>query len=72
VDLAQEAIRLGPTDSLLPLADATLDLAIVLRTAGRRTEARAAATEAARLYEQKKNLVALDNARVLLHDLGGD
>lgn len=71
VDLAQEAVRMGmPTDCLIPLADATLDLAVVLRAAGREAEARAAATEAARLYEQKKNLVALDNARLLLTDLG--
>jgi predicted ATPase/class 3 adenylate cyclase len=72
VGLAQEAVSLGaPTDNLTPLADATLDLAIVLKTAGRTTEAKAAATEAARLYDQKRNLIALDNARLLLADLAG-
>ena len=47
-------------------ADTLLDLAEVLRVAGRPEEANAAARVALRLYETKGNLVSADKARGLL------
>jgi tetratricopeptide (TPR) repeat protein len=62
--LAREAVRLGePTDLLNTRADALVDLAVVLRLAGRPAEAVTALDEAARLYEQKGNLPGLERAR---------
>jgi predicted ATPase/class 3 adenylate cyclase len=62
--LAREAVRLGePTDLVNTRADALSDLAEVLALAGRREEALVALEEAARLYERKGNLTALERAR---------
>jgi predicted ATPase/class 3 adenylate cyclase len=57
--LAREAVRIGAlTDFVSSRGDALIDLAQVLRASGRIPEARAAATEALSLYEQKGNAVA--------------
>jgi predicted ATPase/class 3 adenylate cyclase len=62
--LAREAVRMGePTDLVNTRADALSDLAEVLAVASRREEALVALEEAARLYEQKGNLTALQRAR---------
>jgi len=61
VDAARE------TDDLNLRADALLDLADVLRAAGRGPEALEALEEAAALYEEKGNLVGAQRARALLH-----
>jgi predicted ATPase/class 3 adenylate cyclase len=62
--LAREAVRLGePTDLVNTRADALSDLGEVLALAGRREDAVAALEEAARLYERKGNLTALERAR---------
>jgi predicted ATPase/class 3 adenylate cyclase len=61
---AREALTLAArTDLVNTQADALLDLAEVLTLAGRGDEARAAAGEAAGLYEQKGNLPSLERAR---------
>ena len=62
--LAREAVAIGePTDLLNDQADALLDLAEVLRLAGRAEEARVAALEAAKRFERKGNLPSLERAR---------
>jgi DNA-binding SARP family transcriptional activator len=69
--LAREAVELDEqTDYVLFHADVLLDLAEVLRLAGRPEEAEAACEEAVRLYERKGNLVAARKARAALADLG--
>jgi tetratricopeptide (TPR) repeat protein len=69
--LAREAVELDEqTDYVLFRADVLLDLAEVLRLAGRPEEAEAACEEAVRLYERKGNLVAARKARAALADLG--
>ena len=70
--LAREAVSLAEqTDFVLFHADALLDLAEVLRLAGRPEEAAAAAEEAVRLYERKGAVVAAESAQALLAELGG-
>lgn len=69
--LAREAVALAEqTDYVLFHADVLLDLAEVLRLAGRPEEAEAACEEAARLYERKGNVVAARKARAALTDVG--
>jgi predicted ATPase/class 3 adenylate cyclase len=68
--LAREAVRrVEETDLLNAQADTFLDLAEVLRLAGRRDEARAAVQEAARRFEQKANLPSLARAVQALNGL---
>jgi len=68
--LAREAVQLGePTDLVNIRADALSDLAEVLALASRREEALVALEEAARLYEQKGNLTALQRARSVAGEL---
>ena len=68
--LAREAVQLGKrTDLLNTQADALFDLAEVLALAGRREEALVALEEAARLYERKGNLPALERARTAAEEL---
>jgi predicted ATPase/class 3 adenylate cyclase len=68
--LAREAVRLGePTDLVNTRADALCDLAEVLALAGRRDEALVALEEAARLYERKGNVTALERARLAAEKL---
>jgi hypothetical protein len=69
VALARESVALLPSDMLTMRSYANHDLAVVLAQAGRTEEARAAAAEAAGLFEQKGNLVALEQARRLSADL---
>jgi len=58
------------TDFLLDRADARMDLAEVLRLAGRSDEAAQPMEEALRLYEEKGNLVSAERACALLAELG--
>jgi len=67
--LAEQAVDILPPEMVMARGHAHLDLAVVLHRAGRK-EARAAATEAARLFEAKGNLVALAEARRFLEELG--
>jgi predicted ATPase/class 3 adenylate cyclase len=68
--LAREAVQLGErTDLLNTQADALFDLAEVLALAGRPEEALVALEEAARLYERKGNLPALERARSVAEEL---
>jgi DNA-binding SARP family transcriptional activator/predicted ATPase len=61
---AREAVEiLAATDALNQHAQAVLDLAEVLRIAGRLDEARQAADEAAKLFERKENVVSARVAR---------
>ena len=70
--LAREAVSLAEqTDWVLFRADALLDLAEVLRLAGRPEEAAAAAEEAVRLYERKGNVVAAARTQTLVAELRG-
>jgi tetratricopeptide (TPR) repeat protein len=65
--LAREGIEtIDRTDFLIDRADARMDLAEVLRLAGRRGEAVAALEEAQRLHEEKGNLVSVERADKLL------
>jgi tetratricopeptide (TPR) repeat protein len=62
--LGREAVELVERSDLLnSQGDALLDLAEVLRLAGREDEARATAAEAARRFERKGNLPSLERAR---------
>jgi predicted ATPase/class 3 adenylate cyclase len=68
--LAREAVRLiRTTDALEWQADALLDLAEVLRHAGRRDEAQAVAAEARDLYAEKGNTVAAARAAATVESL---
>ena len=70
--LAREAVALAnQTDFLNFHAGALIDLAEVLRLAGRQADAAAAAAEAVELYGRKGNSVAGERARTLLRALGG-
>jgi DNA-binding SARP family transcriptional activator len=65
--LAREAVSLaGETDFLVLRADACLDLADVVRVAGRREEANAFIQQGLELYERKGNTVSAARARALL------
>jgi tetratricopeptide (TPR) repeat protein len=69
--LAREAIALiDQTDFLGDRADARMDLAEVLRVAGRFDEAAQVLEEDLCLYEQKGNLVSAERTRELLAELG--
>jgi tetratricopeptide (TPR) repeat protein len=69
--LAREAVGLvQQTDYLLFHAGALLDLAEVLRLAGRPEEAEAPRAEAIRLFERKGNIVAARKARATLAKVG--
>lgn len=62
--LAREAVRLGATTDMVNAhADGLVDLAEILALAGKREEARTKVEEAARLYEAKGNIAALERAR---------
>ena len=64
VRLAREAEALFEgTDALIDHGEALLDLALVLRGAGRVDEAASAASEALALYERKENVVEAERAR---------
>jgi MalT-like TPR region len=68
--VAREAVALaGRTDFLVHRGDALVDLAFILRDAGRRDEAAIAAAEGLHLHEQKGNLVTAGTIRSDLGDL---
>jgi tetratricopeptide (TPR) repeat protein len=67
--LARESIELLPSDMLTMQSYAHFDLAVVLAARSLTEEAKAAADEAATLFEQKGNLVSLEHARQLVADL---
>ena len=65
--LAKEAVALADeTDFTVLRADAFMDLAEVLRTAGRGNESKPFVAQALELYEQKGNVVAAGRARRIL------
>ena len=65
--VAREALALvEPTDALEERAEVLLDLAEVLRVAGRDADAGRAVVQAAVLYEQKGHVVGLAQTRALL------
>jgi tetratricopeptide (TPR) repeat protein len=65
--LAREAVALAAeTDFLVLRGDALMDLAEVLRAAGRETDAVPFVEQALELYEQKGNVVAAERARAIL------
>jgi class 3 adenylate cyclase/tetratricopeptide (TPR) repeat protein len=69
-ELAREAVVLmESTDALDMHASAFMDLAEVLRIAGRIDEAAAAAKRAIELFDAKRNLVAAQRARLALSEL---
>ncbi|KUI42021.1 hypothetical protein AU197_18030 [Mycobacterium sp. IS-1590] len=66
-EIAEEAVSLaGDTDALVDHGDACLALATVLRLAGDRAGMRAAAEQAAALYERKGAAALTDKARRVL------
>ena len=68
--MARDAVALsGSTDSLSQRADVLLDLAVVLRHAGRAASAADEARRAHELYEQKGNRAAAGRARALVEEL---
>ena len=68
--LARKAVQIvEETDFLNAQADTLLDLSEVLRLAGRREEALAAAQESASRFSQKANLPSLERARTVVNDL---
>jgi predicted ATPase/class 3 adenylate cyclase len=70
VALARDAVALAATsDFVNDRGDALFDLARVLAQAGRSGDARAAFTEALRLYERKENTVAAGRTRAQLAEL---
>jgi predicted ATPase len=72
VALARDAVALAATsDFVNDRGDALFDLARVLAQAGRGGDARAAFTEALRLYERKENTVSAGRARAQLAELAG-
>src|SRR5262249_35651792 len=71
--LFREGIRLvDPTQYVTDRALARLDLAGLLRLAGRIDDARTALEEAIVLFEQKGNVLSVERARRLLDDLEAD
>ena len=69
--LAHDAVnRSERSDFLNWRGDVLVDLAEVLRTAGKRDEACAAVEQAVALYDQKGNVVAAAAARSLLEEAG--
>jgi class 3 adenylate cyclase/tetratricopeptide (TPR) repeat protein len=68
--LTDEAVELLRGSDWLDLrGDVQLDRAEVLRISGRAEEARASATEALRLYEQKGNIVSAERAQAVSDEL---
>ncbi|MGQ0670938.1 MAG: ATP-binding protein, partial [Actinomycetota bacterium] len=68
--LAREGLTyVGYTDYLDMHGDALMDLAVILRTAGRTKDAVPAVKDALQLFEQKGNLVSAGRARVVLDQL---
>ena len=68
--LAREGVAIGAaTDLLWFHADVLIDLAEVLRTAGRAEDAAAAATEALALYERKGIVASAASTRALVEEL---
>ena len=68
---AREAVMLAAQTDVLNLhGDALLDLGRVLRLSARTAEAAEVVDSAARLYQQKGNVVSARNAEVILRDLG--
>jgi hypothetical protein len=57
------------TDALIDHGECLLDLAEVLRAAGKRDEAADAAQDALALYEQKENIVEAGRAKGFLAEL---
>jgi DNA-binding SARP family transcriptional activator len=69
-ELAREAIAFIEESDFLPVhAEALMDLAEILRLAGRLEEAARSLEESVRLYEQKGNVVAAARARALLDEV---
>ena len=69
--LAREAVDfVSQSDFLTAQADATSDLAEVLRLAGRYEAAARALVEAIELHDRKGNVVAVERARVALETIG--
>jgi class 3 adenylate cyclase/tetratricopeptide (TPR) repeat protein len=69
--LAREGVALvDRTDFLVDRGEARIDLAEVLRVAGRGGDGAPLLAEAERLHEQKGNLVSAKRARALLAELG--
>jgi len=69
--LVRDVVELGESTDLLNMrADTLVDLAHVLSLAGRRSDAAAALEEAARLYERKGNVPALERTRTAASELG--
>lgn len=70
IRLAREAVGLlRGTDALIDQGEALLDLAEVLRAAGRVDEAAQAARKALELYERKENVVEAARARACIGEL---
>jgi len=68
--LAHEAVELAATTDFSTFhGDALIDLAEVLRIAGRAAEAKPAVEHAVTLYERKGNIVSAGKARTLLREL---
>jgi tetratricopeptide (TPR) repeat protein len=71
--LAREAVALtSRTDQRILAADAMLDLAEVLRRAGKPVEARGAAREALERYESKGHAVFAARARAVVDEIRAD
>lgn len=68
--LAREAVELAAgTDYIVQHGDALMDLAEVLRLAGRSADAIPAVRQAIELYERKENAVSAGKARVVMAEL---
>jgi tetratricopeptide (TPR) repeat protein len=68
--LARKAVAIvDDMDSPNTMADTLLDLAEILKLAGRHEEATGAIAEAIRLYEEKGNVVMAKKTRALLEEL---
>ncbi|HEX6679837.1 MAG TPA: AAA family ATPase [Gaiellaceae bacterium] len=69
--IGREAVEIADrTDYFELRADARLDLAEALRTAGSRADAATTAQEALEIYERKGNLIGARNARSLIESAG--
>ena len=68
---SQEVELSRRSDSIVGQADALMDLAEVMRIAGRGDDAATATTEALRLYERKGAIVSADLARAFIAGVAG-
>jgi ATP/maltotriose-dependent transcriptional regulator MalT len=69
-ELAREAIAFVEASDFLQVhAEALMDLAEILRLAGRLEEAARSLEESVRLYEQKGNVLSAARARALLDEV---